>query len=225
VYTDGVQDGYPFIFQGRANGVMYWGQYGILKASVGVFDGPSLVVGGANDNLLGAARIQLDFWDAEDGYYLNGTYYGEKNILAVGLAGQVQGDDNSAWSADFLLERKVGMGGAYTVEAEWASYKRLGGYPSPAGPYDTNDGGFILGSFLFPSTSGAGRFEILGKWGIATFSGVLPEDEEQTTTEINLNYLLRQFNARVMMFFQDTRFELTEEANSRRVGAGLQIQM
>jgi hypothetical protein len=29
----------------------------------------------------------------------------------------------------------------------------------------------------------------------------------------------------VMMFFQDTRFELTEEANSRRVGAGLQIQM
>jgi hypothetical protein len=111
------------------------------------------------------------------------------------------------------------------VEAEWASYKRLGGYPSPAGPYDTNDGGFILGSFLFPSTSGAGRFEILGKWGIATFSGVLPEDEEQTTTEINLNYLLRQFNARVMMFFQDTRFELTEEANSRRVGAGLQIQM
>src|ERR1041384_2910778 len=25
VYTDGVQDGYPFIFQGRDNGVVYWG--------------------------------------------------------------------------------------------------------------------------------------------------------------------------------------------------------
>ena len=27
VYTDGVQDGYPFVFQGRDNGVVYWGQF------------------------------------------------------------------------------------------------------------------------------------------------------------------------------------------------------
>ena len=26
VYTDGIQDGYPFVFDGRDNGVMYWGQ-------------------------------------------------------------------------------------------------------------------------------------------------------------------------------------------------------
>jgi hypothetical protein len=225
VYTDGVQDGYPFIFQGRANGVMYWGQYGILKASVGVFDGPTLVVGGAGDNVLAAGRIQLDFWDPEDGYYLNGTYYGEKNILAVGVAGQVQGEDNTAWSVDFLLERKVGMGGAFTVEAEWANYTRLGGYPSPAGAYTTNDGGYILGSFLFPGMSGPGRFEILGKWGVAAFGGVAPVDEEQTTSEINLNYLLRQFNARLMIFYHDTRFELTETANTWKLGAGLQLQM
>ncbi len=25
VYTDGIQDGYPFVFQGRDNGVVYWG--------------------------------------------------------------------------------------------------------------------------------------------------------------------------------------------------------
>jgi hypothetical protein len=37
VYQDGVQDGYPFIFQGRANGAAYWGQYGIFKVSAGVF--------------------------------------------------------------------------------------------------------------------------------------------------------------------------------------------
>ena len=27
VYTDGVQDGYPFVFQGRDNGVAYWGDF------------------------------------------------------------------------------------------------------------------------------------------------------------------------------------------------------
>jgi hypothetical protein len=41
VYTDGVQDGYPFIYQGRDNGVAYWGQFGIAKLSGGVFDGTS----------------------------------------------------------------------------------------------------------------------------------------------------------------------------------------
>ena len=41
VYTDGVQDGYPFIFQGRDNGAMYWGQFGKVKLSGGAFDGAS----------------------------------------------------------------------------------------------------------------------------------------------------------------------------------------
>ncbi len=35
VYTDGVQDGYPFIFQGRDNGAAYWGQFGKVKVSGG----------------------------------------------------------------------------------------------------------------------------------------------------------------------------------------------
>ena len=39
---------------------------------------------------IGAARVQIDFWDPEDGYYLNGTYYGDKNLLAIGGATQVQ---------------------------------------------------------------------------------------------------------------------------------------
>ena len=39
VFTDGVQDGYPGIFQGRANGAMYWGQFGKVKVSGGGFDG------------------------------------------------------------------------------------------------------------------------------------------------------------------------------------------
>ena len=28
VYTDGIQNGYPFVFQGRDNGVAYWGDFG-----------------------------------------------------------------------------------------------------------------------------------------------------------------------------------------------------
>src|SRR5262245_9602645 len=125
VYTDGVQDGYPFIFQGRDNGVMYWGQFSKVKVSGGAFDGKTAT---GDDTVLGAGRVQVDFWDQEAGYYLNGTYYGAKNLLAVGLAGQVQGSDKSAYSADFLLEKKLGgNGGVVSIEAEWAKYDGLGG--------------------------------------------------------------------------------------------------
>ena len=35
VYTDGIQDGYPFVFQGRDNGVMYWGDFAKKDESLG----------------------------------------------------------------------------------------------------------------------------------------------------------------------------------------------
>jgi len=45
VYNDGIQDGYPFVFQGRDNGVAYWGDFKAgaakVKVSVGTFDGTS----------------------------------------------------------------------------------------------------------------------------------------------------------------------------------------
>ena len=37
-------------------------------------------------NVLWAGRLQLDFWDPEGGYYLNSTYYGDKNLIAIGVA-------------------------------------------------------------------------------------------------------------------------------------------
>jgi hypothetical protein len=227
VYTDGVQDGYPFVYQGRDNGVMYWGQFGKAKLSGGVFDGPSATPN--NDNVISAGRIQVDLWDPEDGYYLNGSYYGDKNLLALAVAGQVQaadgtGDAGKAVNADFLLERKVGMGGAYTVEAEWARYDQLGGYDPR---YRVDNGGYVLGSYLFPTLVGQGRFEVLGKYAYAKFSEGLTRvnrDYHQKTTELNLNYVIKQFDARLMIFYKDTRFNAVN-TDSKQVGVGLQLQM
>ena len=125
VYTDGIQDGYNFVFQGRDNGVMYWGDFDKLKVSVGGFDGKS--AGTGKPDIIGAARVQYDFWDKEDGYYLNGTYYGDKNLLAIGGASQLQ-DGKTASTIDFLLEKKVLNGGAFSIESEYANYNGLGGY-------------------------------------------------------------------------------------------------
>jgi hypothetical protein len=221
VYTDGVQDGYPMIFQGRDNGAAYWGQFGKVKVSAGAFDGQTTT---GDDTFITAGRVQVDLWDPEPGYYLNSTYYGDKNILAIAGAGQVQGSDNRAYSADFLLERKVPGGGAFTVEAEWAKYDRLGGYSAR---YGTDDGGFVLGSYLLPKLVGVGRFEVLGKFAKARFrEGItaLDADYDQKTSEANLNYIIKQFNARVQIYYRDTRFDAVRP-NTKVFGVGMQVQM
>src|SRR5262249_22278303 len=143
---------------------------------------------------------------------------------AVGVAGQVQGSHRTAYSIDFLLERKVPVGGAVSVEAEWAKYDSLGGYDPH---YGNDQGGYVLGSFLFPALSGPGRFEVLGKFAHAHFSeGVTSANPnyEQDTTEINLNYVVKQFNLRVMSYYKDTHFDGVF-TNFKLFGVGLQIQM
>jgi hypothetical protein len=221
VFTDGVQDGYPFVATGRDNGALYWGQFGKLKLQAGAYDGASAT---GSNKLIGAGRVQVDFWDPEPGYYLNGTFYGDKNILAVGGAGQVQ-DSNKAYNVDFLLEKKVGGGGAFSVEAEYAKYDRLGGYSTR---YGTDEGGYALASFLFPPAMGmTGRLEVLGKFAKATFSNgisALDRDYDQKTTEINFNYVIKEFNARVMLFYLQKNFTAVQ-SNDKQIGVGVQLQM
>lgn len=228
VYRDGVQDGYPFETEGRDDGVMYWGQFGIAKISAGVFDVQGLSKG--SSDVLYASRVQLDFWDPEGGYYLNSTYYGEKDLLAVGVAAQTADGDN-AYSVDFLLEKKLANSGVVTVEAEYAKYDGLGGYPSPrvtlagAIPYDSSDGYYVLGAYVFPQTVGIGKFQVLAKYGESTYDYAALTDVDQTTAELDLTYLIKQFNARVTLFYIDSSFDPNLGRDNTQIGVGLQVQI
>ena len=218
VYTDGIQDGYPSVFQGRDNGVAYWGEFTKkVKVSIGAFDGKSAT---GNSEVLGAARVQIDFWDAEDGYYLNGTYYGDKNLLAIGGATQYQGG-RTASTIDFLMERKLHNGGVVTMESEYSNYNGLGGYNAA---YAKSRGAYVLASYLFPKQVGIGKFEILGKYAKAEFTHGITASYDQKTSEVNFNYVIKQFNARIMSFYRDTRFN-TLKPDFWQAGVGLQIQM
>jgi hypothetical protein len=219
-FSDAIQDGYPSVFQGRDNGLVYWGDFGKkvkTKISVGAFDGAS--AGTGSNDVIGAARIQFDFWDPEGGYYLNGTYYGDKNLLALGVASQVQ-SGKTGTTVDFLLEKKMGNGGSFSIEGEYANYNGFGGY-LPASI--KSQGGYGLASYIFPKQVGVGKFEILGKYADAQSHGQ-KLSVTQKTTEVNFNYVIKQFNARVMSFYKDTRYNVAIP-NSWQIGLGLQIQM
>ena len=220
-FQDGVQDGYPFETTGRDDGVMYWGQFGIAKVSFGAFDVQGLTK--TDSDVLYAGRVQLDFWDQEGGYYLNGTYYGDKDLLAIGVAAQTARSDN-AYSADFLLEKKLPNAGAVTLEAEYAKYDGLGGYPTPGGFGSTSsDGGYVLGAYLFPQEVGIGRFQILAKYGQTTDDATIG-DIKQTTGELDLNYVIKQFNARVTAFYIDQDYD-RGIPGAKQFGVGLQVQL
>jgi hypothetical protein len=223
-FTDGVQDGYTFVYQGRDDGAMYWGDFKAgmakIKVALGTFDGAST---DGNTALIWASRVQIDFWDPENGYYLNGTYYGDKNLLAIGGANQVQAG-KTATTVDFLMERKVPTGGAFTIESEYSRYNGLGGYDAN---YAKSEGGYGLASFLVPKEVGIGKFEFLGKYAVAEFTdGIHTANHSyrQNTAEVNLNYIIKQFDARVMSFYKDTRFNAIQK-NNWEVGVGLQLQI
>jgi hypothetical protein len=223
VFSDGIQNGQPSItiggvpnFTGRDNGIVYWGDFNKkVKLSVGAFDGASLT---GNAKVLGAARVQIDFWDSEDGYYLNGTYYGEKNLLAIGGSTQVQ-SGKTASNIDFLMEKKLGGGGVVTVESQYTNYNGLGGYVSGF----KSQGAYALASYLFPQRIGVGQFEVLGKYGSAQFTHGPTPSFRWETTEINGTYVIKQFNARIVGFWVNQNF--TNSPDTWKGGLGLQIQM
>jgi hypothetical protein len=221
-FTDGVQDGYAGVYQGRDNGVMYWGDFAKkVKVSAGAFDGSSA---DGKKNPIFAARVQIDFWDPEDGYYLNGTYYGDKNLLAIGGATQMQ-DGHTATTGDFLMEKKLKNGGVVSIEGEVSDYNRFGGY-DPG--YAKSQGEYGLGSYLFPKAVSFGKingkFEILGKYAKADFTHGTTPSYDQKTTEFNFSYIIKQFKARVMTFYEDVRYDRVR-ADTWQAGIGVQIQI
>jgi hypothetical protein len=213
--SDGVQDPYPQHSFGRDEGVMYWGQFGVTKIAAGVFNNYT----GANapltdgGDLKGAARVQVDLWDPEGGYYQNGSYYGAKDLLAFGLAGQFAGGD-SIMSLDALLEKKLTGGGVVTFEAEYYTANRDAG---------DSDGYYGLAAYMFPQMVGPGKFQLLGKYGTYSPDGGTDGD----TLELNVNYIIKDQNLRLQLFYLDTETGgplLTGEAG-KYYGLGLQIQM
>ena len=86
----------------------------------------------------------------------------------------------------------------------------------------------MLGSYLFPPVMGMpGNLELLGKFAKASFSnGITPidRDYDQKTTEVDFNYVIKEFNARIMLFYLQKNFSAVQQ-NDKQIGLGFQVQM
>ena len=215
-YADGVAGFYPDVAQGRDNGLAYWGDLGMLKVQVGVFDGETVNSAVADKSkLVYAGRLTMDFWDKETGYYLNGTYYGDKDLLAIGVAAQSQ-DSKTTASVDALMEKKLPNLGVITTEAEYNRDNRLTSATS-------SDGWYGLAAYVFPVVVGIGKFQILGKYSQKTLD-TLPLHDRLKTTEVNLNYIIKSFSARVGFYYLN-RKDQNLGTSPNEFGLKLQLQI
>lgn len=175
---------------GRNLGTTAWGDFGegTFKYYAGVFD----LEGGPASRPLYTGRLNLALVGAEPGFYHSSTYYGAQDVLAIGVAGQYQGqtplatDNYAMFNADLLAEFTAPGAGTFTAEAAYYLNQEV----------LSVNGLMLLGSYLTPSAVGPGKLQVG-----ARYQGRWEEDavNSPVTSVVDawLAYVIRDYNLRV----------------------------
>jgi hypothetical protein len=253
------QFGYQNIFQGREDGVALWGNLAEdrVKWQFGVFEGrdskfgagspsPSPVgAGTGEDDPMFSARVVVNLLDPEPGYYNSSTYYGEKDILALGasimhqrnaVGAATDARNSTNWNIDVLFERKLDNCGVITVEAAYYNFDD-GDAESvdPAGIFTPlgrqGDSHFVLVSYLIPGSVGIGnldgRFQPYVRYldyhhdfGTAAAGAFVFDDG----IDIGLNYIIDGHNARLTAVWEQRELGAANRTiDAFRIGAQVQF--
>jgi hypothetical protein len=235
---------FPFLSDGfnstgttgdRDTGITFWGDISHFKYWAGIYEGNGAATSHTRDALLYAARVQYDFFDAETGYYLSSTYYGEKKILAIGLVANYQAlaagtaADPVATgnvAVDFLWEEKLEAlaGGTATVEAAYYYFGRHG-YDAGiggAGPFDVGAGTGFLASvaYLIPGKVGWGEFQPHIRYqGFNEATAGTPRNptkDNQDRWDFGVNYVMKGHDARISLVY--SHIDHRDDAPDKKTG-------
>jgi len=199
---------------GRNNGAVIWGDIsgGMLTYLAGAFDNADL-----GTSPLFTSRLRLALWDAEPGFWGNASYFGDKNMLSIGVGGQFQkhGSANAAgdkdWSdinADVLLEKKLPGGSFVTGEAAYYHYgvQDLG----------ISDMFYVLAALASPPI-GVGNIQPMVRYQyekVKAGTGTNPWNIDG-----GLSYLIKGPALRVIATYSHTKLSADASANSVQLGA------
>ena len=194
---------------GRNDGATLWGEVlgGVVKYYAGVYD----LFG--NQRPLLSGRVNLALFNPEPGYYHSSTYFGAKNILALGVSAQYQKQPNpgnayAMISGDVLFERNLGESG--TIDVEAAFYKYFAN--------DTNYNYYALASYLTPGKIGAGALQPLVRLQQAKPAG---GGELWTIIDAQLGYVIEAYAAKIAWGYE---YQHVETVRSHALILGLQLQ-
>jgi len=216
-----VQFGYPNIFQGRDDGAALWGQLGEgqFKWQVGAFEGTEGLPN-SDEHLMFTARLVWNLLDPEPGYYNQSTYYGEKQILAIGAAVMHQQDavgtiaaprDFTGWNVDVLFELPLSNDAVVSVEGAYYDFDDAGATVIEAAPgiftalSRQGQSYFVLASYLIPTTIYLGNIQgrLQPHVRYQQYDRDFPAaGAAEAQVDIGMNYIIDGHNARLVAVYQ-----------------------
>jgi len=210
---------------GRNNGMVMWGDIAGAKLTylAGVFDN-----GNGNNNTapnvatspLFSGRLRLSLLDAETGFWGNGSYFGDKDLLTIGVGGQAQAHGSAAGgvdktyaevNADVLFEKKIPGGGWGTFEGAYYHYNVLDG--------GLSDSLYLLAAYATP-TMGVGNLQpmVRYQWAkVQAGTGTNPWN-----LDAGLSYLIKGPALRLLATYSYTRVG-TDAAGNALTANSIQI--
>jgi hypothetical protein len=204
---------------GRNNGMVIWGDIsgGMLTYLAGVFDNGSVA-----SSPLFSGRLRLALLDPEPGFWGNGSYFGDKDLLSIGVGGQFQKHGSAApmtptmagmdkdyaeVNADVLFEKKIPGGGWFTAEGAYYHFNVLDG--------GVSDSYYALVAYATP-TMGVGNIQPMVRYQgdkVKAGSGSSPWNLDAA-----LSYLIKGPALRLNATYSHTDFGALS-ANSIQLGA------
>ena len=232
VVSGGAPGGYYARFSGRDDGVTLWGEIDAgeenekaIRYQIGAFQGLTPAVPGA-DHLMYSGRLTVNLLEAESGFYNAGTYYGGKEVVTIGVAGQWQADavgivgDKKNWvtyNVDLMIEKKLDFlkefladtpletfaDGAVTLTGAYYEYGR-GGYAGEG------NGAMFVGAYTYPEVIGWGLIQPNVR--LQFFGGDKDMTRNPSTVDIHrwdvgVNYVISGHNARISIVYTSTQTE------------------
>jgi hypothetical protein len=211
---------------GRNQGATAWGNLADdkFKYFVGVY---GIDQGGPNStspataNPFYSARLSYTFQGAEPGYFGSSTYYGDKNIVTLGVGGQYQkdgtapGKDTFIGMADLLAEENVAGAGTFTFEGQFYAFDKDYNFGGPSGILAPREAFYALVSYLTPEPLGIGKIQPLVRWQNTI-------DPGWTIIDGALAYVIKEYDARIVLTYEHIDTGSDRISNSLQFGVQLQ---
>ena len=198
---------------GRNNGAVIWGDIkgGKLSYFAGVFDNGDLT-----SSPLFSGKLRLAILDAEPGFWGNGSYFGDKDILSFDLGGQVKGTQGlpagsptyGEVNVDGLFEKKIPGGSWFTAEGAYYHYNVASG--------SANNSLYVLAAFATPVV-GVGNLQPMVRYQYASIKDNMGSNP--WNLDAALAYLIKGPALRVIGTYSHTKVSDTISANAIQLSA------
>jgi hypothetical protein len=239
---------YPQIFAGRDDGAAYWGQIGggAFKWQVGAFNGTgrgfnaplAVDVPNQTGDLMFAARVTLNLLDPEPGYYAQSSYFGDKDILALGAALQTQTDavgtiaaprNFTGYSFDAMYETKLANCGVITFNGAYYNFDDqdapIADTVAQQGTADLLEASYLTAQeYCFGKVSG--HFQPFVRYQYYNYddkAGAAGLGLTREGFDAGTNYVISGYNARLTAVWENRKGQNGTEVDIYRVGAQLQF--